>query len=68
MSFHYKVSKTLQVKQFEPLTVEAEYTSEEVKTDEEMEELANKVETFVRKRLVKEAKWYSQNAKALTGK
>lgn len=68
MAFRYKVSKTLQVKQFEPITVEAEYTSEEAKTDEEMEELANKVETFVRKRLVKETKWYSQNAKALNGK
>lgn len=68
MAFRYKVSKTLQVKQFEPLTVEAEYTSEEAKTNEEMEELANKVETFVRKRIVKEVKWYSQNAKALNGK
>lgn len=68
MTFRYKVSKTLQVKQFEPLTIEAEFTSEEAKTDEEMAELAEKVETFVRKRLAKETKWYAQNAKALNGK
>lgn len=68
MTFRYKVSKTLQVKQFEPLTIEAEFTSEEAKTTEDWEELAQKVETFVRKRLIKESKWYAQNAKALNGK
>lgn len=68
MAFRYKVSKTLQVKQFEPLTVEAEFISEEAKTAEDWEELAEKVEMFVRKRLIKESKWYSQNAKALNGK
>ena len=68
MTFRYKVSKTLQTKQYEPLTVEAEFTSEEAKTAEDWEELAQKVENFVRKRLIKESKWYVQNAKALNGK
>lgn len=68
MAFRYKVSKTLQVKQFEPLIVEAEFTSEKAEDVKDWEELAEKVETFVRKRLIKESKWYSQNAKALNGK
>lgn len=51
MAFRYKVSKTVQVKQFEPLVIEAEYSTDKNLTVEAWNKVADRVEDFVVERL-----------------
>ncbi len=63
MSFRFKVTKTIQVKQFEPLTIEAEYTVENADTEEQWNKVAERLENFVRARLAKELRIYKGKAR-----
>lgn len=51
-TFRYKVQRTVQVKQFEPVIIEAELTAE-VKSDAAREAIAIKVEDFVEEHIKK---------------
>lgn len=51
MAFRYKVSKTVQVKQFEPLVIEAEYSTDKVVSTANWDKVAAKVEAFVKDRI-----------------
>lgn len=58
MTFRYKVTKMVQVKQFEPLTIEAEYATEKALSEEGWKKVANRVESFVLERLKEQVATY----------
>lgn len=58
MAFRYKVTKTVQIKQFEPLTIEAEYATEKALSEEGWKKVANRVESFVLDRLKEQVAVY----------
>lgn len=57
-TFRYKVVKTIQVRQFEPLTIEAEYTADGVNSVASREKLAAAVEEFVAKHIQEQKAFY----------
>ena len=58
MAFRYKVTKTVQIRQFEPLVIEAEYSTDKVLTQEGWAKVANRIENFVMDRLIEQMKEY----------
>ena len=66
MAFRYKVTKTVQVRQFEPLTVEAEYSTDKALSLEGWSKAASRVEKFVKARLLEQLKEYKAIAAGKT--
>lgn len=62
MSFRYKVTKTVQIRQFEPLVIEVEYSTDKALTREGWIKAANRVENFVMERLIEQMKDYKDLA------
>ena len=58
MAFRYKVTKMVQVKQYEPLTVEAEYSTDKSLSLEGWNKVADRVESFVMERLKEQVSTY----------
>lgn len=62
MAFRYKVTKTIQIRQFEPLVIEAEYSTDKALTHEGWIKAANRVENFVMTRIIEQMKDYKDLA------
>lgn len=62
MAFRYKVTKTVQIRQFEPLVIEAEYSTDKALSQEGWIKAANRVENFVMERLIEQMKDYKDLA------
>lgn len=60
MAFRYKVTKTVQIRQFEPLIVEAEYQSEKATSEESWQKIADRVEKFVLAQLKQQVRVYKK--------
>lgn len=58
MGFRYKVTKTVQIRQYEPLSIEAEYSTDKNLTQEAWNKAAERVEKFVQDRLKEQIKQY----------
>ena len=65
MAFRYKVTKTVQIRQFEPLVIEAEYQSENATSQESWQKIADRVEKFVLAQLKKQVNTYKKLDRAL---
>lgn len=65
MAFRFKVTKTVQIRQFEPLVIEAEYQSEKAVSEESWQKIADRVEKFVLAQLKQQVRTYKKLDKAL---